>query len=67
MMVPVHLPDTVLTPGTTITITAVNAAGVQIPGDTITAVVLYGELIDSVVDAAPQVPLLPGLLPGLAA
>ena len=67
MMIPNHLPDTVLNPITQITVAAVNAAGATIAGDTITGVVLYGELFGANIDEGPTVPLLPGLLPGLAA
>lgn len=64
MMIPNNLPDTELAPQTIITVTAVNAAGVTIAGDAISAVVLYGDLY-GVADAAatPMPDLIPGLLP----
>jgi hypothetical protein len=65
MMIQDALPDTVLAPSTQITVTAVNAAGVTIAGDTISAVVLYGPLDDVVDNTGTTVPLQSGLLPVL--
>lgn len=60
------LPDTVLAPETTITLTAVNDAGVTISGDTFGSVVLFGELVGLSGTGAdgPLEPLVAGLLPG---
>jgi hypothetical protein len=66
MMIPNNLPDTILAPETQITVASVNAAGATITGDAISAVTLYGELIDSTTDTIPHtVDLIDGLLPGL--
>jgi hypothetical protein len=65
MIIQDALPDTVLAPSTQITVTAVNAAGVTIAGDTISAVVLYGPLDDVVDNTGTTVPLESGLLPVL--
>jgi hypothetical protein len=67
MMIQDALPDTILAPSTQITVTAVNAAGVTIAGDAISAVVLYGPLDDVVDSGSGAVPLIGGLLPGVAA
>jgi hypothetical protein len=67
MMIQDALPDTILAPSTQITVTAVNSAGVTIAGDTISAVVLYGPLDDAVDTGSSAVPLIGGLLPGVAA
>jgi hypothetical protein len=67
MFVPVHLPDTILEPDAVITVSSVDVTGTEIPGDAITAVAVYGELISVVDDAANAgPPLLPGWLPGAA-
>jgi hypothetical protein len=60
------LPDTVLAPQTTITVTPVNDAGTTIAGDALSGVVLYGDLItESGADGSEAVgTLLPGFLPG---
>lgn len=59
------LPDTVLAPQTAIAISAVTDAGVTIAGDTISAVVLYGDLETEEPETfGPTVTLDPGLLPG---
>lgn len=63
MMIPNNLPDTILNPDTQVTVAAVNTAGVTIPGDTITAVTLYGTLMDEVADPTVSSDLIPGLLP----
>lgn len=63
MMIPNNLPDTILNPGTQVTVAAVNTAGVTIAGDTITAVTLYGTLMDEVADPTVSSELIPGLLP----
>ena len=47
MRVEHDLPDTELWPGTTVTISAINAAGATIAGDTITNVTLYGSLLSN--------------------
>lgn len=68
MIVPVHLPNTILQPDSVITIQATNAAGVEIAGDTISNVVLYVTLFDILADSPSQLPpILPGYLPGEAA
>lgn len=62
------LPDTVLAPQTTVTVTPINDAGTTIAGDAISGVVLYGDLVTATGDddlgANPA--LLPGFLPGEA-
>lgn len=60
------LPDTVLAPQTTVTLTAVDDAGTTIAGDAFAGVVLYGELVSVLGSEAesPLPPLMPGLLPG---
>jgi hypothetical protein len=62
------LPDTVLAPQTTVTVTALDDSGATIAGDAITGVVLYGDLVAEPAAANgvddPLPPLLPGLLPG---
>jgi len=64
MMIPCHLPDTILAPASKITVLAVNAAGTTISGDAISSVVLFGTLIDVTGqgEAAP-LDLVGGLLP----
>jgi hypothetical protein len=57
------LPDTVLAPQTTITLTAVTDAGATIAGDVFSSVVLYGDLVGTVADD-PVPALVPGFLPG---
>jgi hypothetical protein len=59
------LPDTVLAPQTTITLTALTDAGATIAGDVFSAVVLYGDLL-TVTGDDPETTagvLLPGFLP----
>lgn len=59
------LPLTVLAPQTTITVSAVNDSGATIAGDTISGVVLYGDLEAPESEGAGASLLLePGLLPG---
>jgi hypothetical protein len=60
------LPDTVLAPQTTITLTAVTDAGATIAGDVFSSVVLYGDLVTVIEgDGESPVPaLVPGFLPG---
>jgi hypothetical protein len=62
------LPDTVLAPQTTITLTAVTDAGATIAGDVFSGVVLYGDLITETGDdgSEPTGTLIPGFLPGEA-
>ena len=68
MRVEHDLPDTELWPGTTVTISAINAAGATIAGDTITNVTLYGQLITDSTSGSATVPLLdPAFLPGAEA
>ena len=63
MRVPVHLPDTALWPGTTVTLSSINTAGNVISGDTITNVTLYGELFSGTAggpaDNSPEPILVP--------
>lgn len=64
MMLPVHLPDTVLTPATRITVRAVDSAGSTLSGDQISAVVLFGTFIDATQSSeASPLDLVGGLLP----
>jgi hypothetical protein len=60
------LPDTVLAPQTTITVTPVNDAGSTIAGDALSGVVLYGDLISEIGGDGSEAAgtLLPGFLPG---
>jgi hypothetical protein len=62
------LPDTVLAPQTTITVTPVNDAGTTIAGDALSGVVLYGDLITEIGGDGDETAgtLLPGFLPGEA-
>ena len=67
MRIPNSLPDTILNPDTTVTVSAVDATCTTIGGDAISGVVLYGELLDATGDTTnPNIDLLPGLLPALA-
>jgi hypothetical protein len=64
------LPDTVLAPQTTITVTALDDSGATIAGDAVSGVVLYGDLVSEAAadgDGGPVPVLLPGFLPGEAA
>lgn len=64
MRIPVHLPDTALWPGTVITAYSVDTALATIAGDTITNVVLYGEVFADIGSPSALAPLLPDFLPG---
>lgn len=57
------LPDTILAPQTTITVSAVNDAGTTITGDSISSVVLFGDLVQIEPDNAASLQLDAGLLP----
>jgi hypothetical protein len=59
------LPDTVLAPQTTVTLSAVTDAGVTIAGDAFSGVVLYGDLVTASGDDdfGPVPALVPGFLP----
>jgi hypothetical protein len=63
----VALPDTVLATSTQIWVESVTDAGVTIAADAISSVVLYGPLDDAIDNTSPAVPLIGGLLPGVAA
>jgi hypothetical protein len=62
------LPDTVLAPQTTITLTAVTDASATIAGDVFSSVVLYGDLVTVIGGDGDEpgslLPLTPGFLPG---
>jgi hypothetical protein len=63
MMIQDALPDTVLAPGTQITVSAVDTTGATITGDTINGVVLYGPFIDAVAAGGDFQDVLPMLVP----
>jgi len=63
MRVPVHLPDTLLWPGTTVTLSSINSTGGAIAGDTFTNVTLYGELFEGALSAGSYEPTGPLIVP----
>lgn len=64
MMIQHDLPETVLAPDTTITLSSLNVTGTVISGDAFSNVVLFGTFLSLVDDTPTQnVTLIPGLLP----